>query len=512
MKKKIIIIGAGISGLSLAARLLYKGFDVTIYEKNSRVGGKTNIIKSGNFKFDLTASIAMMPEDLVNVFKYCNKSYRNYFSLVPLSPLYRCFYNDNSFYDFYSDLPVLNRNLKTLVENDIDDIKGYYDFISMNYKKYLQINKNILEKSYVKPYSILRPSTIRNTEDLNLSTSCANECKKYIKNQKLLDFLMFQSMYIGISPFNSSSIFNTIPAVSQMDGLYYIKGGLYNYVLALKKLVIELGGIIKTNRDVSSIMFRKNEAYGIICNDKEIKSDAVVCCCDYTNTITNLIKTPDIKKLFLNKKKYEYSCSVFMLYLALDKKYPILKVHNLFLNKDFKKNVNSAFKGIMPANPSLYIYCPSSIDNTLCSEGCETINVMIRIPNLSSKRIHWDFDTCLKMKKQILGILSSIKTMEDIKHHILYDNFLTPLDLRDKFNLFEGCAFGISPSLKESVVLRPQCTNPKIKNLYFTGTDMHPGNGISLCLKSSKICAERIFRDYNKVPGKKIFNVKSKNR
>ena len=74
MKKKIIIIGAGISGLSLAARLLYKGFDVTIYEKNSRVGGKTNIIKSGNFKFDLTASIAMMPEDLVNVFKYCNKS------------------------------------------------------------------------------------------------------------------------------------------------------------------------------------------------------------------------------------------------------------------------------------------------------------------------------------------------------------------------------------------------------------------------------------------------------
>ena len=52
MKMKIIIIGAGISGLSLAARLLYKGFDVTIYEKNSRVGGKTNIIKRGNFKFD----------------------------------------------------------------------------------------------------------------------------------------------------------------------------------------------------------------------------------------------------------------------------------------------------------------------------------------------------------------------------------------------------------------------------------------------------------------------------
>lgn len=505
MKKNIIIIGAGISGLSLAARLLYKGFNVTIYEKNSKVGGKTNIIKSGNFKFDLTASIAMMPEDLVSVFRYCNKSYRNYFSLVPLSPLYRCFYTDNSFYDFYSDLPDLNRNLKAITKNDLEDINGYYDFLSMNYKKYLQINKKILEKNFIKPYSILRPATIRNTEDLNLSNSCINECKKYIENQKLIEFLMFQSMYIGMSPFNSSSIFNTIPAVSQMEGLHYVKGGLYNYVLALKKLVIELGGIIKTSCEVSDIMFRKNEAYGIICNDKEIKSDAVVCCCDYTNIMNNLIKDSNIKTLLKNKRKHQYSCSVFMLYLALDKKYPILKVHNIFINKDFRKNINSAFKGIMPANPSLYIYCPSSLDNTLCPEGCETINIMIRVPNLTSKKIHWNFDTCLKMKKQILKILSSIDTMEDIKHHILYDNFLTPLDLRNKFNLFEGCAFGISPSLKESVVLRPQCTNPKIKNLYFAGTDMHPGNGISLCLKSSKICAERILKDYNKTSKKKDF-------
>ncbi len=503
MKNKIIIIGAGISGLSLAARLLYKGFDVVIYEKNSTIGGKTNIIKSGNFKFDLTASIIMMPEDLVNIFKYCNKSYRDYFSLISLSPLYRCFYNDNSFYDFYSDISLLNKNLKSITKNNIDDIKGYYDFISTNYKKYLKITKNILEKSFLKTSTIFKPSVFRNLDDLNITSNCAAEVKKYIINQKLLEFLMFQSMYIGMSPFKSSSIYNTIPSVSQMDGLYYIKGGLYNYVLALKKLIKELGGTIKTSCNVSEILFKKNEAYGIICNEKEIKADAVVCCADYTNSINNLIKQSNIKAFFKDKRKHEYSCSVFMLYLALDKKYPILKVHNIFINKGFKKNINAAFKGLMPSNPSFYIYCPSSIDNTLCPKNCETINVMIRVPNLSSKKVQWNFDTCIKIKKQILNLLSTLNTMEDIKHHILYDNFLTPLDFRDKFNLFEGCAFGIMASLKESAILRPQCSNPKVKNFYFAGTDYHPGNGISLCLKSSKICAEKIIKDYTKVPKKK---------
>ncbi|MBE6046992.1 MAG: phytoene desaturase [Clostridium sp.] len=508
MKKKIIIIGAGVSGLSLAARLLYKGFDVVIYEKNSRIGGKTSIIKSGNFKFDLTASIAMMPEDLINTFKYCGKNYKNYFSLTPLTPLYRCFYYDNSFYDFHSDFSLLNRTLKSITRHDFDDIYGYYNFLTANYHKYLQINNNILGRSFIKPYNLFRSSVLKNIDDLNVLSSCTSECKKDIKNQKLFEFLMFQSMYIGMSPFNSSSIFNTIPASTQMEGLYYIKGGMYNYILALKKLVIELGGTIKTCNEISDILFNKNNVYGVMCHDKVIKCDAVVCSCDYTNTMTKLIKDKNIKSLFKSKKKHEYSCSVFMLYLALDKKYPILKVHNIYINKDFKKNINAAFKGVLPNNPSLYIYCPSSIDDSLCPEGCSTINIMIRVPNLSYEKINWNFELCLKIKKKILDILSSIKTMEDIKEHILYDNFLTPMDLRDKLNLYHGAAFGISPLLKENLILRPQCNNPKVKNLYFTGADTHPGNGISLCLKSSKICAEKIIKDYTTEPSKKkLFNL-----
>lgn len=496
MKKKIIIIGAGISGLSLAARLLYKGFDVVIFEKNSRIGGKTNLLKSGNFNFDLTASIAMLPEDFVSVFRECGKNYGDYFSLLPLFPLYRCFYADNSFYDFSPDLPSLNRTLKRITNNDADEIEGFHNFINANYKKYLEINKNFLNKSFLKSYNLLKPSSIGSAADLNLSLSCMAEGRKYLNNEKLLEYLMFQSMYIGVSPYKSSSIYNTIPASSQMEGLYYVKGGIYKYIVALEKLVHDLGGKIKTCHEVTEILFKKDKAYGIICHEKIYKAHAVVCSCDYTSGLNNLIKDAKMKKLFKRRKKYDHSCSVFMLYLAVDKKYPILKVHNIYINENFKKNINAAFKGFLPSEPSLYIYCPSSVDRFICPQGYEIINLMVRVPNLSKNKVKWNFETCSKMKNKLLNILSSINTMEDIKHHILYDNFLTPVDLRDKFNLAEGSAFGISHSIGESLIFRPQCCNPKVKNLYFTGASTHPGNGISLCLKSSKICAHKIFKDY----------------
>lgn len=498
MKKKVIIIGAGISGLSLAARLLHKGFKVEIFEKNSSIGGKTGQIQTGNFKFDLSASILMMPDDYIKIFKDCNVNYKKYFNLIQLKPNYRCFYHDNTHYDFYSDFPHLNDTLRKITNNKINDIHGYYSFIIDNHKKYQIINKKFLSKSFLKYYDALTPSAISGFLNINVLDNCDEECNDYLNNEKLHDFLMFQSMYIGVSPYDGSSIYNTIPSEVQINGLYYIKGGMYQFVDSLKSLVLELGGKIHTCSEIKSIKFKDNKACGVICNNKFYKSDIVACSNDFTECFTKLI---DCKALDISLKKinkFHYSCSTFILYLAVDKKYPTLKVHNIYINKNFKKNIEAPFKNKLSKDPSLYIYCPSAIDSSLCKDGYETINIMVRVPNLYNEKIKWNTKTCLNFKKQILNILSSIEGLQDIKEHILYDYFLTPLDLRDNFNIPNGSAFGISHSLNESLIFRPQCAFPKINSLYFTGSSTHPGNGISMCLKSSEICADKIEKD-NKI-------------
>ena len=82
--KKVIVVGAGIGGLCTAIRLLNKGYDVTIIEKENSIGGKVNIRCYGEFKFDLTASILMTPQIYIDIFKECNRDYKDYFKLIKL--------------------------------------------------------------------------------------------------------------------------------------------------------------------------------------------------------------------------------------------------------------------------------------------------------------------------------------------------------------------------------------------------------------------------------------------
>ena len=124
--KKAIVIGGGIGGLSIAARLLNDGFNVDLYEKNKSLGGKINSLKHDNFKFDLTGSILMIPKDYIEIFNYCNKNYKDYFSLIPLNDLYKVFYYDNTNYTFSTNLPSLCETINNITNNNLNDMYSYF--------------------------------------------------------------------------------------------------------------------------------------------------------------------------------------------------------------------------------------------------------------------------------------------------------------------------------------------------------------------------------------------------
>lgn len=495
MKKKAIVIGAGIGGLSIAARLLSNNYTVTIYEKNSSIGGKTNHLKHKDYNFDLTASLIMFYKDYIELFNYCNENYEDYFSIFPLKTIYKVFFSDNTSYEFSNHLNSLYNSLNLLNRYDSTTSK-YLQFISDNYNKYLFTDKNFLSKNFTKKSSFFNPLELINALKLHPLCSAYSDCNNYISEEKLINTIMFQTMYIGISPYSKgSSIYNIIPAASQIEGLHYIPGGLYSYVKALEKLIIKKGGKIVTSTEVEEILFDKNKAIGVKIDDENHFSDIVIVNSDYTYTLKNLIKNKNIRNYSKPINDYNYSCSSFILYLGLNKKYPSLRVNNLYINNNnFKDNIESPFYGAIPIEPSLYIYCPSSVDNTICAKNHECINVTVRVPNLLYKNISWNHNTIKSLIDKILDILSTIDGLDDIREHIEFKTFITPKDLEKRYNTYAGCAFGLNHNLMQTNYFRPQCTIPEIDNLFFTGASIHPGNGVSMVLKSSKICMNEILK------------------
>ena len=491
--EKVIIIGAGIGGLSTAIRLLSKGFNVEILEKQNNVGGKVNQLNEDGHKFDLTASVLINPNIYKELFTYANKDYSKYIDMIRLDPLYRVNFYDGTSYDFYSDD---NKNIETLESIEKYSSIGYLKYLSSSYEKYKILNTKFLEKPMINLSEVFNFDSISNLIKINPLPSSYKYLSKYITNEKILSYLIFKSMYIGVDPFKESNLYTLIPTVSKLYGIWYIKGGMYAYIKALEKLIYELGGKIKLNTEVDEILIENKTIKGVKVNNKIFNCDIVVCNADYPYAVNNLIKSDGLKDIS-NKKidSLNYSCSVFIMYLGLDKKYNNLKAHNIYIGENFKENLQKAFYGDIPDIPSLYIYCPSKVDNSMCLNSKETLNVVLRVPNLSYKSIIWDDTTIKNTRNKIINSIKNIKGLEDLDSHIIYEKILTPNDLEENYNSYNGTAFGIGHNITQVGYFRPHIKSKNINNLYFIGSSTHPGNGVSVIINGSNLVVDDILRN-----------------
>lgn len=483
--KKVIIIGGGIGGLCVAVRLLNEGYDVTILEKEDTVGGKVNIKTKDGARFDLTASVLMTPKSYTSIFSEVGKNYKDYFEMVRIDPIYKVNYYDGNSYKYYSNLGKMIDTLEKIEEGLSIQ---YLEFLSKSFEKYLNSKNYFLDKSMLNKKEILNAKTIKKFLESKPFITTDSYLKDIVKNEYLLDYLIFKSMYIGVDPYKNSSLYTLVPAISHIYGLWYIKGGLYSYIEALKKLILELGGKIYVNTEVEKIVTDKNKVIGVRTNKENYKSDIIVCNADYPYAVKNLIKNKDSKQI----EKQDYSCSVFIMYLGLSKEYKELEVHNIYIGKDFKNNIQAAFKGKLPKYPTLYLYYPSKIDKTISGQFDSILNITVRVPNLKDGNIKWNKETIQNFRDIIIKELKNIDGLEDIENHILYESYLTPLQLKYKFYSHNGTAFGLSHKLSQTAYFRPHIKDESIKGLYYIGSSTHPGNGVSVIIDGSKTVADEI--------------------
>lgn len=391
------MVGAGIGGLCTAIRLLKKGYKVTIYEKENTIGGKVNINYGNGAHFDLTASILMTPKIYTEIFESVGRDYKDYIDLVKLDPIYSVNYYDGTSYEFYSDLRKM-----------IDVLENIEKGLSV---EYLISKENFLNKPMENIYEVMNFNNLNKLLHISPIVNTNKYISSKISNQKLKEYLIFQSMYIGSNPFTTSNLYTLIPVISHIYGLWHIKGGFYKYILALEKLIYELGGKIETGKEVTKIIVEDKKVKGIVIDNKA------------------------------------YSCSVFIIYLGLNKRY-------------------------------------------------DNLNVVVRVPNLLYKDIQWNEENTVKFRDTIINQIKKIKGLEDIEESIKYEDYLTPIDLRDKFNSYNGTAFGLSHKLSQTTCFRPSIKSKSINGLYFIGSSTHPGNGVSVIIDGSKLVENEIENDF----------------
>ena len=494
MKKNnsVIIIGAGIGGLCSAARLLRDGFDVTIFEKEDKVGGRANRIEQGGYKFDTGPTLLMMTDVLYDTFEYCGKNLDDYMELIQLEPNYRVTFADHTSITVSSNLVKLQNELKKIDTKAPEQFYKYYSDVSEMYR----ISRDqFIDKNFDKLSQFINLSSgVRLLRKRGL-TKLWNFVGHYFTDVRLKQLFSFQSMYLGVSPYEAPAIYSVVSYMETGLGIWYPKGGMYSLSMALEKLVKDLGGKIQANTPVERVLVEDKKATGVqLSSDKSVKSDIVLCNSDLVYSYQKLLPSNlKYKSNFKKPQQLKQASSALLFYFGVGHSLEGMLHHNVYLCKDFKNNLEEIFDyKKLPSDPSFYTYIPTKTDPSLAPKGKNILYILVPVPNLDGSN---NWETGIKsIRTKILSRLKSEYKI-DLTGSIETERVFTPHEFESKFNLTSGSAFGLTHHFFQSGYFRPHNVSRKVKNLYFVGASTYPGGGIPMVTLSAKLVVERIIKD-----------------
>jgi phytoene desaturase len=489
--KSAVIIGAGIGGITTAIFLAKEGYKVSVYEKNSGPGGRCGQIVRDGHRFDLGATIYLMPEIYREVFQSLGITPEESFESVPLETLYRVYYEDGTQIAFTTNKDKLREQLESIEKGSFEKSQIMQQ---EGYKLFqLAINK-LIGRNF---YTLFDFVTLKNALLLlKLKTYIRHVTyiRKFFRNENLRTTFTFQNIYVGQDPFRAPALFSMIPAAELTEGSLFPIGGMFSITRKLLSVAEGLGVRFIYNEPVIQIKIEDRRASGIILqNGSTIRASVVVANADLPYVYRELL--PD-KAVSGRIDRMRYTCSAIVLHWGLDKRYPELGHHSVFLSKDYRANLKRIFREqSLSDSPSFYIHAPVRSDPSAAPDGYDTMSVIIPSGHLrEDQEQNWN-DLKNKARAFILERLKK-QGLTDLEEHIRFEICYLPQTWKSIYNLSRGATFGsLGHNIFQMGYFRPHNKHRRYRNLYFTGGSTHPGNGIPLVLFSARLTSERIIKD-----------------
>ena len=506
MRKKVIVVGAGIGGLSAAIRLQHAGYSVEIFEKQGMPGGKMHQIHEQGFTFDVGPTIVMMPAIYQDIFRLCGRDPDDYIPMTRLDPMYEVFFEGSPMrhYAVSNNLP----NLMSMVEGKgPKNARGFLDYLSAIYARYQVAVQHFITRPFRHHRDIYNPYMLVQAMKLKTFDNANHMMAKFLPDQDLQRMLSFQTLYIGVSPTNGPSLYNIIPMIELLYGIWFIKGGMHTMAEQMAKLFEEIGGKIHYHADVHTIVTddgtggaRHAEGIhvkGIEVDGKLIESPYVICNADFPYAMHDLIDSPKVRGKYTRKKidSMDYSCSCLVFYWGVKGTYDNLSTHNFVISSKYDENLRSIFDGSEIEEPSIYLHIPTQTDPSMAPKGMSAFYTLLPISELGTAQYEWNDDTVALYRRKVMQALTRLPGLEHLSENIEMERIFTPKDFEGAFNAYRGATFGLQPTLLQSNHWRPQAKAKHCEGLYFTGSSTHPGAGVPIVMQSGKICAEELRRD-----------------
>lgn len=487
-KKHIAIVGAGPGGLTSGMILAKRGYKVSIFEKEKIVGGRNAPISMNGYTFDTGPTFLMMTFVLREMFAEAGRKLEDYCDVVPLDPMYQLSFNDFTLYPT-TDKKAMKEQVAKLFPGNEKGLDKFYKREKIRYERMYPC----LKKDYSSFKEMLSVPLIKALPHLSMGRSLMGVLGNYFTEERLRICFTFQAKYLGMSPWECPALFAMMPYIEYSMGIDHVVGGLSKISDAMATVIGEHGGEIHLNSPVKKVCVSRKNATGVeLASGEIIKADSVVINADFGHAMETLFDPGVIRKWSPAKlKNKKYSCSTFMLYLGVDKKYEETH-HNIIFANDYKENVKDIVtRQQLSDDMSVYVRNASVNDTTLAPEGHSALYVLVPTTNMQSN-ITWDATKTRDYRDKVIRRIMERTSMKDLDKHITCEKIITPGDWQKERSLFLGSTFNLGHTIPQMLYLRPRNKFEEVKHCYLVGGGTHPGSGLPTIYESGRISANLI--------------------
>jgi phytoene desaturase len=475
----VVVIGAGVGGLTAAIRLAGRGYAVTVVEQLDRPGGKMGEWREAGFRFDTGPSVVTMRPVIERLFHEAGRCLDDYLDLASLHPITRYHWRDGTVLDALQDEEAMCAEIARINPREVD---GYRRFMRYAGELHRVVGPPFLYSRQPGWRDILR-LPIADALKIDALRTMHQAIRAHFRDPRLIQLFSRFATYNGSSPYLSPATLNVIAHVEMAQGAWYPRGGVYQIALALERLARELGVVLRYGSRAAKIEVALGKVAGVTLDDgTRLRARAVVANVDVSDVYRRLIDDGPVAQRGQHQLgRLEPSCSGFVMLLGVARQMPRLAHHNIFFSDDYPAEFSAIFdRRVPPTDPTLYLCITSKTDPDHAPAGCENWFVMVNAPYLSPA---WDWQR--NAETYAAHLKNVMRGWElDAGETPRVERVYTPLDLQTMYSGNAGAIYGFSSNTRTAAFRRPNNRAGDVRGLYFASGSAHPGGGVPLVMLS----------------------------
>ncbi|MFL6137519.1 MAG: phytoene desaturase family protein [Frankiaceae bacterium] len=480
----VVVVGAGLGGLSAALRLAGAGRQVTVIERADEPGGRAGVLRRGGYSFDTGPTVLTMPELIEDALACVGERLSDRLELVRLDPAYRAHYPDGSTLDVRPGVEATAAEIERTC--GAREAAGYRSFAAYATKLYRLEMRGFIDRNLDSPLDLVRPSLAR-LAAMGGFRRLAPVVGRYLHDPRTRRLLSFQSMYAGLSPYDALALYAVIAYMDVVAGVWFPMGGMHAVPRALAAAAADHGVELRYGTEVARIETAAGRATGVVTTGGErVPADVVVVNADLPVAWRDLLPAA-ARPRRIDRLRYSPSCVVLL--AGSRASYGRIAHHNIHFGRAWREVFDDVIdRGRLMRDPSLLVTNPTRTDPSLAPEGRQAYYVLAPTPNLEAG-LNWRA-VGPGYRDEMVATLES-RGYVGFGDAVELEQVTTPLEW-ERRGMAHGAPFATSHSLLQTGPFRQATLARGLDNVVLTGSSTQPGVGVPMVLLSGRLAAERI--------------------